>query len=126
VFFRQCHFHFEKGFPSTPANLREGPEIDAKELPLARAFLPDGELSKLGRDTNASAVSLSKTPDKYLTGRFVFPELRGSRDRRCFQFFKDHISADPQSPHTLYGSGSSEEQISYESKEKSVSVEHDN
>ncbi len=109
--FWQSHFHLEKGFSGSTANLGEDPEIDAEEFALAAAFLPDRELAKQSADADAGAVSLSEAPDKNLAGRFVFPELRESRDRRCFRFFKDHISADPQNRRTLYGRGSPAEQI---------------
>ncbi len=108
--FRQIHFHLEKGLSGSTANFGENSKIDAEEFALGSTFLPDGELAKQRANADAGAVSLSETPNKTVAGRFVFPELRESRDRRCFRFFKDHISADPQDPRTLYGRDSPVEQ----------------
>ena len=81
----------QSGRLGSSGDLREHSEIDSEDLPLGVPLLPHGEFPEAGGDAVAFAVSLFEPPNKQLNGRFVSPELRTSRDRRCFRLFKDHL-----------------------------------
>ena len=90
-----CHYCMEFCSFGPLGDLLQDSEVDSEDLLFGISLLPHGEIPQMESHAEACAVTLCEPPYKKLHGRFVPPELRTSRDRRCFRLFNEHICQSP-------------------------------